>query len=76
MTKMEFNLTFFWEGRDGDYIHMERESVFDASPEFHQGDEIRFVADDGKRTGMRAVVVRRVFDLNTGSVSVYLKKID
>lgn len=73
---MEFSVAFFWEGRDGDYIHMERESVFDISPGFQQGDEIEFVADDGKRTGVRAVVVRRVFDLNDGSVRVYLKKLD
>jgi hypothetical protein len=73
---MEFTWAFFWEGRDGDYIHMERESVFGDGPGFQPGDEIEFVPDDGKRTALSARVVRRVFELNTASVRVYLRKLD
>ena len=75
METTEFTWAFFWEGRDGDYIHLEKESIFSNGPGFHQGDEIEFVADDGERKPTRALVTRRVFEVHSRSVRVYLKKI-
>lgn len=49
---------------------------FADGPGFHQGDEIEFVADDMKRTGLKARVVRRVFDVNAAFVRVYLTKLN
>ena len=73
---MEFHWGFFWEGRDADVIRMEGEPIFADGPGFQKGDEIEFVADDGKHTGINARVVRRVFDLNAAYVRVYLQKLD